>query len=163
MKKWLFCLQVNVPPSCLLDGVHTQHFFGTGVIVHHSQEMGLVAVDKNTVAISASDVMLSFAAYPIEIPGEVNFCRVGILEFGSHFMPLKLLPISWQVVFLHPVYNYALVAYNPSALGALGASMVHAAELLPSKFDFIYLVLFYYCYFLYENIIRSKKYTTWRL
>lgn len=89
MKKWLFCLQVNVPPSCLLDGVHTQHFFGTGVIVHHSQEMGLVAVDKNTVAISASDVMLSFAAYPIEIPGEVSFCRVGILEFGSHLCHLN--------------------------------------------------------------------------
>uniref|UniRef100_A0A2C9WK14 PDZ domain-containing protein n=1 Tax=Manihot esculenta TaxID=3983 RepID=A0A2C9WK14_MANES len=114
----LVMLEVNVPPSCLLDGVHTQHFFGTGVIVHHSQEMGLVAVDKNTVAISASDVMLSFAAYPIEIPGEV--------------------------VFLHPVYNYALVAYNPSALGALGASMVHAAELLPkpelSRGDTVYLV-----------------------
>ena len=35
--------------------------------------MGLVAVDKNTVAISVSDVMLSFAAYPIEIPGEVCY------------------------------------------------------------------------------------------
>lgn len=60
-----------MPPSCMLDGVHSQHFFGTGVIIYHSQNMGLVAVDKNTVAISASDVMLSFAAFPIEIPGEV--------------------------------------------------------------------------------------------
>ncbi|KAJ9173004.1 hypothetical protein P3X46_016182 [Hevea brasiliensis] len=114
----LVMLEVNVPPSCLLDGVHSQHFFGTGVIVHHSQGMGLVAVDKNTVAISASDVMLSFAAYPIEVPGEV--------------------------VFLHPVYNYALVAYNPSALGAVGASMVRAAELLPKpelcRGDTVYLV-----------------------
>lgn len=48
--------------------------------------------------------MLSFAAYPIEIPGEV--------------------------VFLHPVHNFALVAYDPSALGA-GASVVWAAKLLP--------------------------------
>lgn len=55
----------------MLDGVHSQHFFGTGLIVYHSQTMGLVAVDKNTVAVSVSDVMLSFAAYPIEIPGEV--------------------------------------------------------------------------------------------
>lgn len=62
-----------MPPSCMLDGVHSQHFFGTGVIIHHSQSMGLVVVDKNTVAISASDVMLSFAAFPIEIPAEVNF------------------------------------------------------------------------------------------
>jgi hypothetical protein len=65
-------LQVHVPPSCMLDGVHSQHFFGTGVIIYHSQDMGLVAVDKNTVAVSSSDVLLSFAAFPVEIPGEVN-------------------------------------------------------------------------------------------
>lgn len=56
----------------MLDGVHSQHFFGTGVIVYHSHNMGLVAVDKNTVAVSVSDIMLSFAAFPIEIPGEVK-------------------------------------------------------------------------------------------
>ncbi|GER28855.1 DegP protease family protein [Striga asiatica] len=100
----LVMLEVHVPSSCMLDGVHSQHFFGTGVIIYHSKTMGLVAVDKNTVAVSVSDVMLSFAAYPIEIPGEV--------------------------VFLHPVHNFALVAYDPSALGA-GASVVRAAELLP--------------------------------
>lgn len=60
----------------MLDGVHSQHFFGTGVIVYHSQFMGLVAVDKNTVAISVSDVMLSFAAFPMEIPGEVTFLSI---------------------------------------------------------------------------------------
>lgn len=61
-----------MPSSCMLDGVHSQHFFGTGVIVFHSETMGLAAVDRNTVAVSVSDVMLSFAAYPIEIPGEVK-------------------------------------------------------------------------------------------
>ncbi|KAL1531547.1 Protease Do-like 7 [Salvia divinorum] len=100
----LVMLEVHVPSSCMLDGVHSQHFFGTGLIVYHSQTMGLVAVDKNTAAVSVSDVTLSFAAYPIEIPGEV--------------------------VFLHPVHNFALVAYDPSALGP-GASVVRAAELLP--------------------------------
>lgn len=113
----LVMFEVHVPPSCMLDGVHSQHFFGTGVIIYHSENMGLVAVDKNTVAVSVSDVMLSFAAYPMEIPGEV--------------------------VFLHPVHNYALVAYNPSALGA-GASVVRAAELLPEpalrRGDSVYLV-----------------------
>ncbi|KAI3722738.1 hypothetical protein L2E82_33802 [Cichorium intybus] len=101
----LVMFEVYVPSSCMLDAVHCQHFFGTGVIIHHSENMGLVAVDKNTVAISASDIMLSFAAFPIEIPGEV--------------------------VFLHPVHNYALVAYDPSALGPAGASVVRAAQLLP--------------------------------
>lgn len=80
--------------------------------------MGLVAVDKNTVAVSVSDIMLSFAAFPIEIPGEV--------------------------VFLHPVHNFALVAYDPSALGTAAASAVRACELLPDpalrRGDSVYLV-----------------------
>ncbi|KAL2333242.1 hypothetical protein Fmac_014455 [Flemingia macrophylla] len=114
----LVMFEVHVPPSCMLDGVHSQHFFGTGVIIYHSQDMGLVAVDKNTVAISASDVVLSFAAFPVEIPGEV--------------------------VFLHPVHNYALISYDPSALGPVGGSVVRAAELHPEpslrRGDSVYLV-----------------------
>ncbi|KAI3914976.1 hypothetical protein MKW98_020523 [Papaver atlanticum] len=114
----LVMFEVHVPPSCMVDGVHSQHFFGTGVIVYHSQNMGLVVVDKNTVAVSVSDVMLSFAAFPMEIPGEV--------------------------VFLHPVHNFALVAYNPSSLGAAGASVVCVAKLLPEpalqRGDSVYLV-----------------------
>ncbi|KAG5528098.1 hypothetical protein RHGRI_028887 [Rhododendron griersonianum] len=114
----LVMVEVHVPPSCTLDGVHSLHSLGTGVIVYHSPDMGLVVVDKTTVVISASDVMLSFAAFPIEIPGEV--------------------------VFLHPVHNYALVAYDPSALGADGASVVRAAKLLPEpplcRGDAVYLV-----------------------
>ncbi|XP_052729611.1 protease Do-like 7 isoform X1 [Vigna angularis] len=114
----LVMFEVHVPPSCMLDGVHSQHFFGTGVIIYHSKDMGLVVVDKNTVAISASDVMLSFAAFPVEIPGEV--------------------------VFLHPVHNYALISYDPSALGPVGGSVVRAAELLPEpalrRGDSVYLV-----------------------
>ncbi|VFQ70275.1 unnamed protein product [Cuscuta campestris] len=101
----LVMCEVDVPTSCMVDAVHSQHFSGTGVIVYHSQNMGLVAVDKTTVVALASDVMLSFAAFPIEIPGEV--------------------------VFLDPVHNFALVAYDPSALGPLGYSAVRAAELLP--------------------------------
>ncbi|KAK9062912.1 hypothetical protein SSX86_020102 [Deinandra increscens subsp. villosa] len=103
----LVMFEVFVPSSCMLDGVHSQHFFGTGVIIYHSENMGLVAVDRNTVAISASVIMLSFAAFPVEIPGEV--------------------------VFLHPVHNYALVAYDPSALGSAGTFAVRTAQLLPGS------------------------------
>ncbi|KAG2245584.1 hypothetical protein Bca52824_085212 [Brassica carinata] len=114
----LVMFEVHVPPSCSLDGVHSQHFFGTGIIIYHSSNMGLAVVDKNTVAISASDVMLSFAAFPVEIPGEV--------------------------VFLHPVHNYALIAYNPLAMGPASASVIRAAELLPEpalqRGDSVYLV-----------------------
>lgn len=63
----------------MLDGVHSQHFFGTGVIIYHSQDMGLVVVDKNTVAVLSSDIMLSFAAFPVEIPGEVNFAYKNLI------------------------------------------------------------------------------------
>ncbi|XVE66026.1 hypothetical protein DITRI_Ditri08aG0048400 [Diplodiscus trichospermus] len=69
----LVMFEVHVPLSCMLDGVHSQHFSGTGVIIYHSHSMGLVAVDKNTVAISTYDVMLSFAAYPIEVLGDVCY------------------------------------------------------------------------------------------
>lgn len=47
---------------------------------------------------------------------------------------IRSLIIFSQVVFLHPVHNFALVAYDPSALGA-GASVVRAAELLPGRFS----------------------------
>jgi hypothetical protein len=94
---------VHVPPVCMLDGVHSQHFFGTGIIIYHSEHLGLVAVDRKTVVVSIAAILLSFAPYSIEISGEV--------------------------VFLRPVHNFALLAYDPSALGA-GASVVRAAKLL---------------------------------
>lgn len=50
------------------------------------------------------------------------------------------------MVFLHPVHNYALIAYDPSALGAVGASVVRAAELLPGNFDYINFNLFVQLY-----------------
>lgn len=40
------------------------------------------------------------------------------------------------MVFLHPVHNFALIAYDPSALGVAGASVVRAAELLPGSLTF---------------------------
>ncbi|XP_065849840.1 protease Do-like 7 isoform X4 [Euphorbia lathyris] len=88
--------KVNVPPSCLLDGVHSRHSSGTGIIVHHSEGMGLVAVDRNVAAISASDVLLSFAAFPIEIPGLFFFILFIILPL-SHMTPLlwDLLVVQW--------------------------------------------------------------------
>jgi len=45
-----------------------------------------------------------------------------------------------QVVFLHPVHNYALISYDPSALGPIGASLVRAAELLPGGLDLVHVV-----------------------
>jgi hypothetical protein len=116
----LVMFEVHIPPSSMLEGAHAQYFFffGMGVVVYHSTTMGLVVVDKNTVSISVSDVMLVFAAYPMEIPTEV--------------------------VFLHPIHNYALVAYDPAALGPAGAVVARATTLLPEpalrRGDVVYLV-----------------------
>lgn len=48
------------------------------------------------------------------------------------------------MVFLHPVHNYALITYDPSALGVVGASAVRAAELLPGMFLFLEIPNFIY-------------------
>uniref|UniRef100_A0A8R7URG6 PDZ-like domain-containing protein n=1 Tax=Triticum urartu TaxID=4572 RepID=A0A8R7URG6_TRIUA len=103
IKPALVKFEVRVPPICMIDGVHAKHFIGAGVVIHHSDSLGRIAVDRNTVAVSISDIMVSFAAYPIEIPGEV--------------------------IFLHPFHNFALVAYDPSTLG-VGASVIRASKLL---------------------------------
>ncbi|KAJ8424890.1 hypothetical protein Cgig2_020677 [Carnegiea gigantea] len=52
--------------------------------------------------------------------------------------------VMFEVVFLHPVHNYALVAYDPSLLGQAGAAVVRAAELLPGECP-IKLITFHYC------------------
>ena len=65
-------LQVHVPSNVLIDGVYAQHFFGTALVLHHSPTLGLLVVDRNTVPVSVSDILLSFCAYPVEVPGEVR-------------------------------------------------------------------------------------------
>ena len=42
-------VSVEIPLVALADGVHSRSFAGCGVVVHHSQELGLVLVDRNTV------------------------------------------------------------------------------------------------------------------
>ena len=63
---------------------------GNGVIVHSSEGMGLVAVDRSTVPVNGGNITLSFGAYPDEIPGRVRF--------------------------LHPLHNFAIVSYDPRSL-----------------------------------------------
>ncbi|CAI5459758.1 unnamed protein product [Closterium sp. Yama58-4] len=83
-----------------------KHFYSTAIVVHHTPHLGLIAVDRNTVAASVADIMISFCAYPVEV--------------------------SAQVVFLHPMHNIAFVAYDPAALGAAAAAAVQPAALKPT-------------------------------
>lgn len=66
------------------------------------------------------------------MPTITNCDSFTVLQNSSPFSLIFL-----QVVFLHPVHNYALVAYDPSSLGSVGASAVQAAKLLPGMVFFL--------------------------
>ncbi|CAN0915313.1 Protease Do-like 7 [Linum grandiflorum] len=69
------------------------------------------------------------------VPTKKNVDYLGHNHIVNSFPARSLIEptlVMFEVVFLHPVYNYAIVAYNPSALGTDGASMVRAAQLLPA-------------------------------
>ena len=63
---------------------------GSGVIVHSSEGVGLVVVDRSTVPVNGGNITLSFGAYPDELPARVRF--------------------------LHPLHNFAIVSYDPCSL-----------------------------------------------
>ena len=60
----LVLVDVEIPLVALADGVHSRAFSGCGVVVHQSEGLGLVLVDRNTAAVGPGDVLLSFGAFP---------------------------------------------------------------------------------------------------
>lgn len=89
-----------------LDAATCCHAFpaGNGVVVHQSDTLGLVVVDRNTVAVGAGDVRLTFGAAPAEADAAIRF--------------------------LHPLHNFALLSYDPAALPAEVCCPVQAAPIL---------------------------------
>ena len=84
-----------------VSGITERNYHGTGLVV--DAERGLVVVDRNTVPVSVGDVTVTFAG-TVQVPG--------------------------RVVYVHPLHNYAVVAYDPRLIGK---TSVRAAKLAPRE------------------------------
>jgi S1-C subfamily serine protease len=84
-----------------VSGITERNYHGTGLVV--DAERGLVVVDRNTVPVSVGDVTVTFAG-TVQVPG--------------------------RVVYIHPLHNYAVVAYDPRLIGS---TPVRAAKLTPRE------------------------------
>lgn len=102
----LCVVDVDIPLVALADGVHCRSFAGNGVVVYHGNRIGLVVVDRNTIAIGSCDVNISFGAHPAEVAGVVRF--------------------------LHPLHNFAIVSYQLSDLPEVARAKIRPAVLLPA-------------------------------
>jgi S1-C subfamily serine protease len=71
-----------------VSGITERNYHGTGLVV--DAERGLVVVDRNTVPVAVGDVNITFAG-TLEVPG--------------------------RVVYVHPLHNLAVVAYDPRLIG----------------------------------------------
>jgi pro-apoptotic serine protease NMA111 len=84
-----------------VSGVTERYYHGTGLVV--DAERGLVVVDRNTVPVAVGDVTVTFAG-TVQVPG--------------------------RVVYVNPLHNYAMVAYDP---GLIGNTPVKSAKLEPRE------------------------------
>lgn len=105
LRRAMVAVDVEIPLVALADGVYSRSFSGCGVIVHLTSTLGLVLVDRNTVSIGPGDVMLSFGAFPAEVPATVRF--------------------------LHPLHNFSLLSFDPGQLSEDARRLTSAVQLLP--------------------------------
>ncbi len=92
---------VNYDMPYSVSGVTEHYYHGTGLVV--DAKRGLVVVDRNTVPVSVGDVSITFAG-TLQVPG--------------------------RVVYVHPLHNLAVVAYDPTLVGD---TPVRSATLAPGR------------------------------
>lgn len=92
---------VNFDMPYTVSGVSEQHYFGTGLVVDAT--LGYIAVDRNTVPEALGDVRVTFGG-SLEIPA--------------------------RVVYVHPLHNLVLLAYDP---GLVRGMKVTTALLVPKS------------------------------
>ena len=88
------------------SGVTERSYNGTGLVVDAAR--GLVLVDRNTVPVALGDARLVFGG-AVEVPA--------------------------RVLYVHPLHNLALLAYDPAAIGAtpVRSAALRARELRPGE------------------------------
>ena len=84
-----------------VSGITERNYHGTGLVV--DAQRGLVVVDRNTVPVAVGDVTVTFAG-TVQVPG--------------------------HVVYVHPLHDFAVVAYDPKLLGS---TPVKSARLQPRE------------------------------
>lgn len=72
-----------------VSGVTERNYHGTGLVI--DAQRGLIVTDRNTVPVVMGDVRVTFAG-TVEIPG--------------------------RVVYIHPLHNLAVIAYDPALIGS---------------------------------------------
>ncbi|KAF1315680.1 Pro-apoptotic serine protease, partial [Globisporangium splendens] len=89
-----------------VNSLSTSNYRGTGLVIDATK--GLVVVDRNTVTDNLGDAMVTFAS-TIMVPA--------------------------QVVFVHPVHNFAIVQYDPKLIGStpIESCKISQTKLKPSE------------------------------
>ncbi|KAJ2557768.1 hypothetical protein EV175_001147 [Coemansia sp. RSA 1933] len=86
---WPSVVLIDFHIPYLVDGMKSTHFLGPGFVIDRTR--GLVVCDRDTVPIGVGDVHITVAG-SVVLVGRVDF--------------------------LHPVYNFAIVRYDPRQIGA---------------------------------------------
>ncbi|KAJ1955959.1 hypothetical protein IWQ62_005415, partial [Dispira parvispora] len=100
-KVWPSMVYIECYMPYLVDGAqHTVHY-GPGLVV--DAQLGLIVCDRDTVPISIGDIQITFGN-SLTVPG--------------------------QLLLLHPVYNFAVICYNPHLIGK---TPVQSAKFAPAE------------------------------